>query len=42
MIITPIEKHQCQAAKDVILSGFLERFGFIDHSLNPDIHDISG
>ncbi|WRP07179.1 GNAT family N-acetyltransferase [Rossellomorea aquimaris] len=42
MIITPIEKHQCQAAKDVILSGFLERFGFIDHSLNPDIHDIAG
>ncbi|MFI8576092.1 GNAT family N-acetyltransferase [Rossellomorea aquimaris] len=42
MIITPIEKHQCQAAKDVILSGFLERFGFIDHSLNPDIRDISG
>ncbi|WP_299741687.1 GNAT family N-acetyltransferase [Rossellomorea sp. y25] len=41
MIITPIEKHQCQAAKDVILSGFLERFGFIDHTLNPDIHDIS-
>ncbi|MGM0751919.1 MAG: GNAT family N-acetyltransferase [Bacillota bacterium] len=41
MIITPIEKHQCEKAKDVILSGFLERFGFIDHTLNPDIHDIS-
>ncbi|MBW3112717.1 MULTISPECIES: GNAT family N-acetyltransferase [Bacillaceae] len=41
MIITPIEKHQSEQAKNVILSGFLERFGFIDHSLNPDIHDIS-
>lgn len=41
MIITPIEKHQSEKAKNVILSGFLERFGFIDHTLNPDIHDIS-
>ena len=41
MIITPIEKHQSEQAKNVILSGFLERFGFIDHTLNPDIHDIS-
>jgi GNAT superfamily N-acetyltransferase len=42
MIITPIEKNQCEQAKNVILSGFLERFGFIDHTLNPDIHDIKG
>ncbi|CAN7552352.1 GNAT family N-acetyltransferase [Rossellomorea sp. LjRoot5] len=41
MIITPIEKKQSEQAKEVILSGFLERFGFIDHTLNPDIHDIS-
>lgn len=41
MIITPIEKHQSEQAKNVILSGFLERFGFIDHTLNPDIHDIT-
>jgi N-acetylglutamate synthase-like GNAT family acetyltransferase len=41
VIITPIKKHQSEQAKNVILSGFLERFGFIDHSLNPDIHDIS-
>ncbi|MGG4166503.1 GNAT family N-acetyltransferase [Rossellomorea vietnamensis] len=41
MIISPIEKHQSGQAKNVILSGFLERFGFIDHTLNPDIHDIS-
>lgn len=41
MIITPIEKHQCEQAKNVVLSGFLERFGFIDHTLNPNIHDIS-
>ena len=40
MIITPIEKNQSEQAKNVILSGFLERFGFIDHTLNPDIHDI--
>ncbi|MCA1064068.1 GNAT family N-acetyltransferase [Rossellomorea sp. AcN35-11] len=40
MNITPIETHQCEQAKDIILSGFLERFGFIDHTLNPDIHDI--
>jgi hypothetical protein len=24
------------AAKELILEGFLERFGFIDHSLNPE------
>jgi hypothetical protein len=42
MIITPIEKKHCEQAKNVILSGFLERFGFIDHTLNPDIHDIKG
>ncbi|PFA66697.1 GNAT family N-acetyltransferase [Bacillus sp. AFS015802] len=41
MIITPIKKHQSEQAKNVILSGFLERFGFIDHTLNPDIHDIT-
>ncbi|TMU85028.1 GNAT family N-acetyltransferase [Bacillus sp. BHET2] len=41
MIITPIEKHQSEQAKNVILSGFLERFGFIDHTLNPDILDIT-
>jgi GNAT superfamily N-acetyltransferase len=41
MNITPIEKHQSEQAKNVILSGFLERFGFIDHTLNPDIHNIA-
>ncbi len=41
MIISPIKKEQCHEAKNVILTGFQERFGFIDHTLNPDIHDIS-
>jgi GNAT superfamily N-acetyltransferase len=40
MQIQAIKKVQCPEAKEVILSGFLERFGFIDHSLNPDIQDI--
>ncbi|BCB02504.1 GNAT family N-acetyltransferase [Bacillus sp. KH172YL63] len=41
MIITPIDRDQCEQAKNVILAGFMERFGFIDHTLNPDIQDIS-
>jgi GNAT superfamily N-acetyltransferase len=40
MQIQAIKKEQCPQAKEVILSGFLERFGYIDHSLNPDIQDI--
>ncbi|OIU70465.1 GNAT family N-acetyltransferase [Rossellomorea aquimaris] len=40
MQIHAIQKEQCPAAKEVILAGFLERFGFIDHTLNPDIQDI--
>ncbi|MEG9298267.1 GNAT family N-acetyltransferase [Mangrovibacillus sp. Mu-81] len=40
MQIQAIKKEQCPEAKEVILSGFLERFGFIDHTLNPDIQDI--
>ncbi|WP_188456307.1 hypothetical protein [Virgibacillus oceani] len=27
-------------AKDLILEGFKERFGFIDHTCNPDLKDI--
>nr|WP_080844174.1 GNAT family N-acetyltransferase [Cytobacillus gottheilii] len=27
-------------AKALILDGFLERFGFIDHNLNPDLNHI--
>lgn len=40
MQIQAIKREQCPEAKQVILAGFFERFGFIDHSLNPDIHDI--
>jgi GNAT superfamily N-acetyltransferase len=40
MQIQAIKREQCPEAKEVILSGFLERFGYIDHSLNPDIQDI--
>ncbi len=40
MQIQAIQKEQCPTAKEVILAGFLERFGFIDHTLNPDIQDI--
>ncbi|MCA1055895.1 GNAT family N-acetyltransferase [Rossellomorea aquimaris] len=40
MQIQAIKEEQCHEAKEVILAGFLERFGFIDHSLNPDIQDI--
>ncbi|WP_064094173.1 GNAT family N-acetyltransferase [Rossellomorea aquimaris] len=40
MVINPISQADCQEARDVILSGFRERFGFIDYSLNPDIYNI--
>jgi GNAT superfamily N-acetyltransferase len=40
MQIQAIKEEQCPEAKEVILGGFLERFGFIDQSLNPDIQDI--
>lgn len=33
-----ISKEYEAAAKEIILEGFLERFGFIDHSLNPDLN----
>ncbi|MBT2687483.1 GNAT family N-acetyltransferase [Bacillus sp. ISL-47] len=36
-----ITKKYEAAAKQLILEGFLERFGFIDHSLNPDLNNIT-
>jgi hypothetical protein len=36
--IVPISKDRETAAKELILNGFQERFGFIDHSLNPDLN----
>ncbi|MBN8201676.1 GNAT family N-acetyltransferase [Bacillus sp. NTK034] len=36
--IVQISKDYETAAKELILKGFQERFGFIDHSLNPDLN----
>lgn len=40
--ILPLYKAVEDEARDLILAGFLERFGFIDHSLNPDLKDLMG
>ncbi|WP_160914713.1 GNAT family N-acetyltransferase [Halobacillus litoralis] len=40
--IRPLHKEVVDEARDLILAGFLERFGFIDHSLNPDLNDMMG
>ncbi|MCS0655963.1 GNAT family N-acetyltransferase [Cytobacillus firmus] len=36
--IVPFSIDHETAAKELILNGFQERFGFIDHSLNPDLN----
>lgn len=36
--IVQISKDHETAAKELILNGFQERFGFIDHSLNSDLN----
>ncbi|WP_264740781.1 GNAT family N-acetyltransferase [Cytobacillus firmus] len=36
--ILQISKDYETAARELILKGFQERFGFIDHSLNPDLN----
>lgn len=38
--VLPVIKKFEEEAKLLILDGLLERFGFIDHSLNPDLDDI--
>ncbi|WP_099157492.1 GNAT family N-acetyltransferase [Virgibacillus ndiopensis] len=38
-IIKITERYQIDA-KNLILAGFNERFGFIDHSYNPDLNNI--
>ncbi|WP_394218847.1 GNAT family N-acetyltransferase [Halobacillus trueperi] len=38
--IRPLYKEVEEEARNLILAGFLERFGFIDHSLNPDLNDM--
>ncbi|GEN52634.1 GNAT family N-acetyltransferase [Halobacillus faecis] len=40
--ILPLYKAVEDDARELILAGFLERFGFIDHSLNPDLKDMMG
>ena len=39
--ILPIDKKFEEEAKLLILDGLLERFGFVDHSLNPDLDNIT-
>ncbi|MFD1020864.1 GNAT family N-acetyltransferase [Thalassobacillus hwangdonensis] len=40
LIISPVCEAFVDDARDLILEGFKERFGFIDYSLNPDLTDI--
>ncbi|MBX0356823.1 GNAT family N-acetyltransferase [Halobacillus sp. Nhm2S1] len=40
--ILPLHKAVEDDARNLILAGFFERFGFIDHSLNPDLKDMMG
>ncbi|WP_053072963.1 GNAT family N-acetyltransferase [Rossellomorea marisflavi] len=41
MDISRIIPEECEQAKNLILEGFRERFGWIDETLNPDIKDIA-
>jgi hypothetical protein len=38
--IRPFEARDQQAARQLILSGLGEHFGYIDESLNPDLDEI--
>ncbi|UOE95745.1 GNAT family N-acetyltransferase [Alkalihalobacillus sp. LMS39] len=38
--IHTLTKENEAIARAIILEGFLERFGFIDHSFNPDLKDL--
>lgn len=40
VVMKPIIETYQNEAKRLILEGMKERFGFIDYSLNPDLHDI--
>ncbi|TYR75822.1 hypothetical protein FZC79_09400 [Rossellomorea vietnamensis] len=42
MNISLITEGQTEAAKNVVLQGFKERFGVIIDGLNPDLDDITG
>ncbi len=41
LVVRPFEPHDQEAARALILDGFRERFGEIDETLNPDLHDIA-
>ena len=41
IVIRPFEPRDQDAARSVILAGFLERFGSIDATLNSDLRDIT-
>lgn len=40
VMIKPLTEKYQNEAKRLILSRTEERFGFIDHTLNPDLNDI--
>jgi len=40
VVIRPFERRDQEAARNLILDGLGEHFGFIDESLNPDLDDI--
>lgn len=40
MQITPVTEQYEEAARKLILDGLEERFGFLDHSFNPDLRNI--
>lgn len=40
MIIIPLTKEYEAGARDVILEGLEERFGFIDPTFNPDLKNL--
>ncbi|WP_113929666.1 GNAT family N-acetyltransferase [Bacillus sp. P14.5] len=42
MKISLITEAQTEAAKNIVLQGFKERFGVIIDGLNPDLDDITG
>jgi GNAT superfamily N-acetyltransferase len=42
LVIRPFEPTDHDAAKDLILQGLGEHFGFIDFTKNPDLNDIQG
>ncbi len=39
--VRPFEPRDQAAARALILEGLREHFGFIDETLNPDLHDIA-